>query len=832
MTQNGMATAAPTAEEKLSAFWGSADGRLESVPPRPGEAVSVSGPLIADARVDQVLPQGATRVLDLDIPLSVSSSSGRTVDVQGRVLDLADPLTEGIYRIDRGTPTDGERDVILSSALAAKLSVDVGQRVQVNGHPMELVALVSDPRDLGRAIAVVPPAAIEDGGPLHRLLDGEHVGTARWLLHLPEQLSPDERVTLAAQGLALVEREAALRRLADDPLVESAALGLGAGLLVESALMAAAAFTVVARAQRRNIGLLAALGASRKVRSACVLRYAVLVAVSGAVAGALLGELAARIAAPVLARRTEQDWGRFDPSVVTVSLLIVVAVAAALLAAWLPARESSRLPVLPMLRESALAGTASRSQWINAMVWLILGVAGFVLMALGGPVWAGNPLLGVGAVVASVVALAGLGSDRLAAVARQPLPSIRPLSRIVIRSLAVIPARLGALVAATGLLIAIGSAGLVVSSSTVAYRSEHYQPPVPTGAVLVQTNSALTDTEVEAIVRSSGAAAAASFIPATTALDSGSDQVLAATPLLRCLERNQEVSGLITASACIDEGRTGVIFPSVGSAETSAIEAILGSSIDDQARSVFATGGAVVISTGVLDGRALDLVRLPRRSAQDDPDALAAVATLPAVQIAARPQYTDLPVAFMLPATAAQLGLDLDGAGVDVLLLPDHGPNPAPIDLGRVRRALPVDQQAQARIVTAGGPAGLGVLRAVYTALLIGTVAVGATVVGSGVALWGAESRPELSRLAVIGARRRWRLSTGAAHGGTIAALACLAGVPPGMVAGALFLGAVDVAVTIPVLALVATLVGTLLAAAAAGAAVTPKGATLIRSRL
>lgn len=275
-----------------------------------------------------------------------------------------------------------------------------------------------------------------------------------------------------------------------------------------------------------------------------------------------------------------------------------------------------------------------------------------------------------------------------------------------------------------------------------------------------------------------------------------------------------------------------MIFPGVGIAETSAIEAIVRTPIGDPARSVLAAGGAVVISAGVLDGRTLDVVRLPRRSPQDNPDALAAVATLPAVQIAVQPQYTDLPVAFMLPATAAQLGLGLGGTGAAALLLPIRGPSPTPIDVGQVRRALPVDQQAQAEIVTAGGPAGLGVLRAVYTALLIGTVAVGATVGGSGVALWGAESRPELSRLAVIGARRRWRLSTGAAHGGAIAALACFAGVPPGMVAGALFLDAVDVAVTIPVLALVATLVGTLLAAAAAGAAVAPQGAALIRSRL
>lgn len=98
--------------------------------------------------------------------------------------------------------------------------------------------------------------------------------------------------------------------------------------------------------------------------------------------------------------------------------------------------------------------------------------------------------------------------------------------------------------------------------------------------------------------------------------------------------------------------------------------------------------------------------------------------------------------------------------------------------------------------------------------------------------LWGTESRPELSRLTVVGARRRWRLAAGAAHGASIAALACVVGVPSGVVAGALFLRSVDVELTIPGAAVVIMAAATLLAAAAVGAAAAPRGAELIRSPL
>lgn len=232
-----------------------------------------------------------------------------------------------------------------------------------------------------------------------------------------------------------------------------------------------------------------------------------------------------------------------------------------------------------------------------------------------------------------------------------------------------------------------------------------------------------------------------------------------------------------------------MIFPGLGIAELSAIESILGAPLDGQSRSVLASGGAVVTSTGVLDGPTLDVVRLPRRSAGDDPGALVALATLPAVQVAAAPQYLDLPVAFMLPTTATGLGLGRGTVGADVLLLPAPGPRSVPVDVDRVRGALPVGRQVDAEIVAA---AGLAELRFGYAAVVVATVVVGATVVGSGVALWGAESRSELSRLTVVGARRGWRLSAGAAHGGAIAALAFLVGVPPGLVMGVLFLHAGD----------------------------------------
>ena len=236
------ATARPTPEERLALFWGSANARLETISPGAGQPVRVEDPLVLDARVGSVLPPGTKRALDLDVTLPLTSAQGRRINTSGRVLNLADPITRGIYRLDEGALSNAPRALTLSSALAAKLNVDVGDEVLVGGQPMQLVALISDRQDLMREIAVVPPAAIQLGGPLHFMLSGDNVGTPRWLLQLPDPLDPPPSQLLADYGLAVVDRDTALRRVAESPLVEFAALGLGTGLLLEAALMATAAF--------------------------------------------------------------------------------------------------------------------------------------------------------------------------------------------------------------------------------------------------------------------------------------------------------------------------------------------------------------------------------------------------------------------------------------------------------------------------------------------------------------------------------------------------------------------------------------------------------------
>lgn len=92
----------------------------------------------------------------------------------------------------------------------------------------------------------------------------------------------------------------------------------------------------------------------------------------------------------------------------------------------------------------------------------------------------------------------------------------------------------------------------------------------------------------------------------------------------------------------------------------------------------------------------LDIVRLPRRSVGDNPGALVPVAELPAVQVAAMPQYTELPVAFVSPDTAQHLGMDRGGKLAHALLVPKSRSNPAAVSVDEVRRVLPLRQQAAA----------------------------------------------------------------------------------------------------------------------------------------
>jgi len=819
-------TAQPTVDEQLSAFWGTADARLQTEPGADGVVAFVS-PLEADARLAQVLAPGTARAVDIDVPLVVATSAGRTVEVQGRVLDLGNPLAAGLYRIDEGAPSGAGAQ--LSDALARKLQVGVGSEILVAGQPVTIDALLAYRDDLKRDVLVLAPALVQPGGVLDGVLDTNDAGSARWLLRVAPGDVDEVRARVAPLDLSMIDRADAVRRLEPPALIDTGAVTVSALLLVEAALMAIAAFTVVVATQCRNVGLLAAVGAPAFVRRRVVIDYAVLVAAGGAVVGVVLGQCAAAVLLPILQRNAAQDWGPFAPAPVGVALVSGVAVLAAVGAAVAPARAASRTPVLELLRGAVRhpVATPSRVRWFRWLPPVLVTTIVLVLAAA-----TADPLPLAAGVVAAVALLAAVVSSAVLAYAR-PLRSLRrPQVRLVLRVLCAVPARLTALLTAAALVVALGGTVLMVTAAVQENRLGA-TPPIPLGSALLTLSGALTARESD-VVQSNSLRRVASFATAAV-LDTASDggplrtfSLSPATPMLRCVERGGQLLGTVNVTPCLQQHPGSTPFPSVGIADADAIGEITGTPLSTRARAVLTEGGAVVVD-GVTESpeEPVELVRGP--SSREDSSRFVSIATVPVSEHVPAPPYSNLPAVYLAPETATRLGLAvLDGR----VFVPPTVPTVAvgTDEIERLTASLPARYQADVdSVVQPVEIEGAAAARAVTIIGAVTTITVAATVLGAGTALWNAESRPELSRLAVIGARRRWLVTYGAIFGGVMAVLVAVVAAVPVALGSLLFLGIVGLPPVVPVVALTALLVGTVVVSAAAGALVVPRRGLLIR---
>jgi putative ABC transport system permease protein len=243
-------------------------------------------------------------------------------------------------------------------------------------------------------------------------------------------------------------------------------LGMSTVVLLLVSLIAAAGFVVVAQRRLRQLGMLAAIGASEKhVRLVMVATGAVVGAVA-AVVGTALG-LGSWI---VLAGHLEEAVGRrLDPGDVPwwlVAAGMVLAVLSATAAAWWPARTVARIPVVQALSARPPRPHPAHRSLLLAAVLLVAGFAG---LATGIDTSDGSaqPLLVVGGVLATAVGMLLLSP---AAVRLLPFAARRlPLApRLALRDLGRNQARSGAAVAAIGLGLGIAVTVVVIANAVEA----------------------------------------------------------------------------------------------------------------------------------------------------------------------------------------------------------------------------------------------------------------------------------------------------------------------------------------------------------------------------
>jgi putative ABC transport system permease protein len=346
----------------------------------------------------------------------------------------------------RGSYPNGADEVAVSDGVATLLGLEVGKTLALDGRRRTVVGIVENPRDLSDEFALVSPSSAGRPDRVTVLVDAD----AGAVEAFAEELG--NRSAFVGSGPPRSNRGA-------DALVM---FSVATVFLLLAALVAAAGFAVIAQRRLRQLGMLAAIGATGKHLRLVLLTNGAIV---GAI-GALLGTIAGLALWVALVPTLEPAFGhRIDPVGLPWALLtmvVLVAVLGATAAAWWPGRTVARVPVtLALSARPPSPKPAHRS----AIVAAVLIPAGFASLALANQSNDDPPgLLIIAGLLATILGTLLLGPLAIRLVAQAAGRS--PIAvRLALRDLARYQARSGSALAAITLALGIAAAVVVVAAA-------------------------------------------------------------------------------------------------------------------------------------------------------------------------------------------------------------------------------------------------------------------------------------------------------------------------------------------------------------------------------
>jgi putative ABC transport system permease protein len=322
----------------------------------------------------------------------------------------------------------------------------VGSAVSLGGRQVTVVGLVENPQNLHDEFALTPPANTTNAtgtDPFTSVTVLARADTARFAAFRAGRSQP----------LAYTRPDQSTRAPA-----ATGALVLATVALLLVSLVAAAGFAAVAQRRLRQIGMLAAVGATDKHLRLVLIAHGAVIGVIASVAGTAAGLLLWLGLAP----RLDTSVGhRIDPLTLPWSLIAIaalVAIATPTAAAWWPARAMARIPVTLAL--SARPPRPNATTRSSAVVTTVCLAAGATCLALS---HRSNPLLvitGIVAIVAGMLLVSPLVIRVLARTAGRTPVAVR----IALRDLGRYQARSGAALAAISLALGI-AVGVIVAAA-------------------------------------------------------------------------------------------------------------------------------------------------------------------------------------------------------------------------------------------------------------------------------------------------------------------------------------------------------------------------------
>jgi putative ABC transport system permease protein len=328
-------TIAASPEERARDILGQADARIDGFGPTDGE--------IRD-EVERRVPDG-TKIEIRSFASDELLLPAQRVPV--RLTDSAlegDALSVGRYRLLDGR-APGDAEVALTRRLLETTDLAIGDRVAFEGlGEVEVVGEALNREVLDDRRVIVAAGSLEDpAAPVevdHRealvAFPSMHGDAASFFLD-------DGNEAVAPEWGFWTREEILTSRFTDGQ--RTVAVVVGGLAAVEVALIVGAAFAVSVRRRQRELGLLAAAGATTRHVRRVVLLTGGTAGVIGAVLGTVLGLIAMVVATPWLDMIAGREVAglRIDP--LWLLLVAALGIASTLAGAWWPARSVARLPI-------------------------------------------------------------------------------------------------------------------------------------------------------------------------------------------------------------------------------------------------------------------------------------------------------------------------------------------------------------------------------------------------------------------------------------------------------------------------------------------------------
>ena len=382
----------------------------------------------------------------------------RSVSVPGSVetLDYRSQTPGGAYSSEllalrSGSYPMGAGEVAVTDGVAESLRLEVGSTLALDGRRRTVVGIVENPSRLSDEFALVSPSSASPDV-VDLLVDGSEAEHDSFVPGLGNRSSSPYAGSMF-KGNDVSETAETL-----------AMFSVATVFLLLASLVAAAGFAVVAQRRLRQLGMLAAVGATGKHLRLVMLTNGAVVGTLAAVIGTIAGLGLWLVFAPTLESAVDHRIDRLSLPWVLIAMAGLVAIVGATAAAWWPGRTVARLPVLLALSGRPPKPRPARHSAIAAAALIAAGIACLALSGRDSP-----PLIiaGLLATILGSLLLGPLAIRTFSVVAGRV--SIAP--RLALRDLARYQARSGAALAAVTLALGIAATVVVTASAEEAKKA-------------------------------------------------------------------------------------------------------------------------------------------------------------------------------------------------------------------------------------------------------------------------------------------------------------------------------------------------------------------------